>query len=299
MGETGTVENGTDDDPRGEAPRDEAADATEPAARAARRTPLLRTARAKIGTVALAVITSVIAGVLTDLLPPYEDDGPRPTPTPSTALFATADRDWGKLRAGALLATTEPLDLESFPSEPGVASTIRRAYRAGAVDARTSYYKVVLENAFDETATITDAEVRFLQRSPVDPTSYLLFESAGGAESTVLYFNLDDPAPRALAYDLSADRALGPYFSGRAITLAPDESVPLYVVANARDYDCTWRLELTVVRRGATHQMVVDLDGEPFRTMGSNGDAPIYTWTWYEPNEERFVPYEGQQDLDE
>jgi hypothetical protein len=144
----------------------------------------------------------------------------------------------------------------------------------GGIDGELTMFELILEGKSDSTVVVDGIEVEIVQESAPLRGLATICQQFGGAE-------ID---PRRVGIDLDRDPPQIDFYpdgqepeSSFALQLANGEVEILEVWATTSDCDCLWRLRLNYAVGGERHTLLIDADGEPFRTSGI---ANSEVWQW-------------------
>ncbi|TDC25887.1 XRE family transcriptional regulator [Streptomyces sp. 8K308] len=236
--------------------------------------------------VALATALTVTAGVLlasrddgSDTTDPT-DTAEQPPPEGGEEAPVTVAARPHAVEQGACgnwyLVDAEP---ESVPPPPDEAAAPGWARAMGAVSAERQYVELTIQSSADETVVLRDLRVRVTRAG--DPLPWNLYTGYGGCgggpvETTAFDVDLDAAAPEPTAAGGQPD-----------LPLWVDETDPLvvYVTASTEAHDVEWYLELDWSSGDREGVLVIDDEGEPFRTSATTGQPewsfPIGGTEWY------------------
>lgn len=236
--------------------------------------------------------------------------------------FPTADlRGWKRQlrrRAGSVIATLRPDPVEPWSvatdrpdalvDNPEItdANIGRRLYNplkaAGAIDLHTTRLSLTLYNPNTTPVLIEQVSASVASRHLAPARAALQHPTAGAFLASVLRIELEDASPTAeMLYGENDLHELAPGITkGRVrIQLASDEIHTCIIEAFTRTHDIEWRLCLDAVTDGHTHTIVLDNDGQPFRTTGLPDSGPTSVWLLpgiAGPRLRRAVEYEAWYD---
>jgi hypothetical protein len=239
---------------------------------------------AALGAIALLVIGAIVTplgGKLVDLIWPAAE------PELSDALVAgegcqsggpavSVALDYG-FRGSTWWATSQPLPpstLDELRKEPDPAvvlakySPVQSQYRAGTL------LKLVVTGCGPKPVVITEMRASIVKRNkPLDggvvfrpPEGDLNVESIG--------FDLDAKETTALTYDARPGKLGGSFFAGKAVQVAPGESVPFSVMGLTKKSYLEWTLAFETLVDGKAWKFTVALAGG--KPIQSNAVAASY-----------------------
>ena len=171
--------------------------------------------------------------------------------------------------------------------------------KRGAVDWEWTEFDMNLRNPTRQNVVIDDIRVKILSRSA--PLTAVKVESAAAATrtATMLFVHLDQPDPRLFEGELGTHVSGGlkvgerPFFErGVVITLEPDETHPVKVIASCNHHYVRWSLEASATAGGHRHLVEITNHGSPFETSGTpKGDfRERWEWAWHK-QPPRFIRY--------
>jgi hypothetical protein len=180
--------------------------------------------------------------------------------------FAPSDPGW---QTYSFVTTREPRDLGRPP--PLCREWWAWARARDGVDADQTRVYVYLQGKPGTAVLITGLSVEFVSRAKPERGTHA-YCPAGGAVASPRLVDIDlDTRPPDVRYaqpgdDFPARRRL-------PLTLTGAETEVIELVAHTRRCDCEWRARLQVVVDGERDEVVIDNNGEPFRTVASRRSA--------------------------
>jgi hypothetical protein len=146
-------------------------------------------------------------------------------------------------------------------------------------------------NEANRTIHITAIRAVIISRRVREAGIRVCSPSAGAVEVVPCFIDLDDNEPvgrhawypEVEGYDPFYPPDFTDYELGDqlALTLAPDEFIPVRITARTRKYACTWRLELDLVDGHRRESVLLPSDGSDLRTVAQGDDDEDYQWAWW------------------
>ena len=167
----------------------------------------------------------------------------------------------------------------------------------GAADLGETYLRLAIEGRSHSTVRVRNIRAVIRARhAPISETS-VGSPSGGDAEIQAFGLNLDENAPVARTLQLNPRYSVhisppfgDPYFSGRQTTLVRDEIVTYSILARSTRDHVDWALEVDLAVDGKPKKLLLDNDGQPFRTSPLVGRAKrSWDWAWYDRPDPEFV----------
>lgn len=161
-----------------------------------------------------------------------------------------------------------PLDMDQVPPPPEGLCRGRRAwaYGLGGADAVYTVAQVTVRGQARGTVLIDGIEVDMLERRrPIRGTWARCPVGGADASPRMVQINLDRDPARVQYFEEGGDPV-----EELSFTLMPGEVEFFQIWAWTQDCYCEWRLKLLLVDGGERREVLVDDNGEPFRTTASN-----------------------------
>jgi len=177
------------------------------------------------------------------------------------------------------------------PDQIGVQQVYGLLHHAGAIDQRTTSYRLVFTNVSDVWLHILDVRVVNAKRTPPIQGRHITCPSAGGNDALVLLFDLDTDARVAWQSDWLGNK-LGdtPYFPNHNISLQPGEVFPVELLFTTNTFSCELQLE-TEIEVDGRRTVVPLLEGDrKIRVTGEpdDGFGERLIWAWHDPENPNF-----------
>jgi hypothetical protein len=135
--------------------------------------------------------------------------------------------------------------------------------------------EVIVQGRTSKAVVLTDLRVRVVKRRPPPKGTRVLLTAGAGLPTRYFNVNLDDRPP-TWQYEHGEDDTVKPVKFPYRVSGAQPEVFLLG--AYTRDCDCQWSAELFWVADGKPDSLVLDNNGEPFRTISSKRSEP-YSYT--------------------
>ena len=142
------------------------------------------------------------------------------------------------------------------------------------MDSRRTVVSLALTSP-DKAVVVQSIKLDVLDRKPALAGVYVPVCGGGSFWRRAYYANLDDET-------LTPETRLGDEAWDFPLSLGPDDTYVIDVVGEANTSQVEWRIEVHYVSEGAERVVVLDDNGEPFRTTGWS--AASHTWRCYPPN---------------
>ncbi|MDG4838341.1 hypothetical protein O7631_17620 [Micromonospora sp. WMMD967] len=141
------------------------------------------------------------------------------------------------------------------------------AWRKGGADYKATWAELTLENTRPSQVSVRDFQIEIVSRVPL-PDGMVAICTTGGVDAirdVGLNVRLDEENPQVMYREVPE----GPYKSlpGWELNPGDQESFSLYATLS-EPVLVQWRLVAIVISGGATKELIVDDNGQPFRTAG-------------------------------
>lgn len=186
-----------------------------------------------------------------------------------------------------VLPASREVDTNTFDGVDGCTSLREAGRQAGAADYFGTFLQLIAEGRTLKDVAIVGIQARIVRRDKRANGALISCESAGAVDVIALGLNLDEPEPVARTINEESGKFEEPWFSqDSAVTLTKGELLPFRITATTKKSYVEWELEIQMIIDGEREEMVLDNEGEPFRTT-----APLarptdyerrYEWAWYE-----------------
>jgi hypothetical protein len=186
-----------------------------------------------------------------------------------------------------VLPASKQVDANTFDGVDGCDSLREVGRQAGAADYSTTYLELIAEGRTLKDVVIVGIQGKIVSREPRANGALISCESAGATDVIAFGLNLDEPEPVARFIEESGEFSEPRFGEDSAVTLTKGELIPFHVTARTMKSYVEWELEIEIIVDGKREEMVLDNDGEPFRTTAplkrSSQYERRYEWAWYEP----------------
>lgn len=184
------------------------------------------------------------------------------------------DRGWSLVTAGAVRRAAGPTQLR----DTALRSWFIRTFDAVACDELV--VRLTVTNRRHVTMRLTDVHAFIQVERPALDGTRIDHDPAGAADAEGVLLDLDSGGGVALA-DRWPEPSTVPYFSRRAVELAPEESVTFVVRLTGHQRFYEFRLRVSGSRPDGTDSFV---QAAPFvhRLSGASAAAPTLLWAWWE-----------------
>jgi len=186
-----------------------------------------------------------------------------------------------------VLPASHQVDTNTFDGVDGCDSLREAGRQAGAADYSTTYLELIGEGRTLKDVVIVGIQGKILSREPRASGPLISCESAGATDVIALGLNLDEPEPVARFIEDNGEFGEPWFGEDSAVTLTKGELIPFHVTARTMKSYVEWELEIEMIIDGKREEIVLDNEGEPFRTtapLQRTSQYPrMYEWAWYEP----------------
>lgn len=163
-----------------------------------------------------------------------------------------------------------PRPLDEIPRPPNTAGEGSQdmrewAYELGGVDAETTVVSFRAESDLNQRILITDVQVKVLERRPPMQGTWIAPDGAGGAPLRILRVDLDSDPPSSTREHREQEEPWN-----FPLWVSQDEFEVFSVIASTGSCDCSWVIELYYVEDGEQKRVIINKNGEPFRTTATN-----------------------------
>lgn len=179
---------------------------------------------------------------------------------------------------GWSLLVPEPVSVDDFPTfvDRPTAEQVRSAFSEHRpYDLGTSHLRLAVVGQSRDPVIIQGVRARVIARNPVPNGVIVMYPSAGAQEALGMQFDLDREDPQAQTDE-------GPYFADYSLVLAEREAQDIRIGARSTNAAVEWNIEISYSWRGESRLLVLDNQGETFRTAPRSATGEWFVWQWWE-----------------
>jgi hypothetical protein len=186
-----------------------------------------------------------------------------------------------------VLPASREVDTNTFAGVDDCTSLRESGRQAGAADYLSTFLHLIAEGRTLKDVVIVGINARIVRRDTRATGALISCVSAGAVDVIALGLNLDEPEPVARSVNEESGKFEEPWFGqDSAVTLTKGELLPFRITATTKKSYVEWELEIRMIVDGEREEMVLDDDGEPFRTTGplprSSDYERKYEWAWHQ-----------------